>query len=124
MRALKLAGLVTCSIALAATSALAEPRKLDNADLDGVTAGQLFTSLRVLRGEGQTLQRAVITRSFELDRKRFTVRSSGGDGGGTVSAQLEETPQALLEDPQQFVQNEFGVGPIRRADFFRRPISR
>ena len=39
MRALKLAGLVTCGLALSVTNAAAAPQVLDDSDLDGVVAG-------------------------------------------------------------------------------------
>jgi hypothetical protein len=133
MRTLKLAGLVTCSMALAATNALAEPRQLGDNELDGVTAGQPSLGSSFLFGNGTVdtevsdftqflagLLRprpAATIAEFELDSDSDSVSSSDGSGGSALAQTDPARRDAFLANPEKFVRDEFGYVP--RGFLFR-----
>lgn len=66
MRALKLAGVVTCSLVLSVTTAAAAPQVLDDDALDGVVAGNAVFPGRISSTQGIGLQRQLFVVNSSL----------------------------------------------------------
>ena len=133
MRALKLAGLVTCSLALSAATAAAAPQVLDDAALDGVVAGapgsfsQSYTPgfpQRPSLGFPSVIPTPAPAPALSIPLETATPVEADIDGVGTSSTSITTGEEAAIAaaDPAAYVRGRLPIFPVFPTTFPFQPF--